>query len=255
MGVLSGKTAVVTGGTSGIGLAIVELFRHEGAVVLFVGRNTKHGAVIERRLNGSRPTDGAPTARFYACDVSDARHIDTTIRAMQADHPVVDILVNNAGANLNAGTVRDVEVDDFNATIATNLTSYVLFARGFVPAMEQRKNGAVVNIASTMGLRGAPGHLSYTVTKGANITLTQSMALDAAAHNVRVNCIAPGLVDTPATHDWIVGVDAAEVKGIPLGRAGTAREIAQAALFLCSDRSHYITGVVLPVDGGMTVGE
>ncbi|MCG8479236.1 MAG: SDR family oxidoreductase, partial [Spirochaetales bacterium] len=77
----------------------------------------------------------------------------------------------------------------------------------------------------------------------------------AAVHNVRVNCIAPGLVDTPATHDWIESVDAAEVKGIPLGRAGTAEEIAWAALFLCSDRAHYITGVVLPVDGGMTVGE
>ncbi|MCG8478199.1 MAG: SDR family NAD(P)-dependent oxidoreductase, partial [Spirochaetales bacterium] len=168
MGVLSGKTAVVTGGTSGIGLAIVELFAHEDAVVLFVGRNTKHGEAIEGRLNGSRPTESAPTVRFYPCDVSDARQIDTTIRAMKDDYPVVDILVNNAGANLKAGTVRDVDVGDFNATIATNLTSYVLFARGFVPAMEERKNGAVVNIASTMGLRGASGHLSYTVTKGAN---------------------------------------------------------------------------------------
>jgi NAD(P)-dependent dehydrogenase (short-subunit alcohol dehydrogenase family) len=182
--------------------------------------------------------------------------VEQTASCILLDFKSVDVLINNAGANFVKGSLEEHTLQLYQKTMDTNMMSYFLFAKFFIPNMVKHETGCVINIASTMGLRGAQDHLAYTISKGANITFTQSLALDYASCGIRINAIAPGLIDTPATEDWIKSQeDPGKAKGVPLGRAGTSEEIAHAAVFLASEEASYITGTVLVVDGGLSVGE
>lgn len=237
----------------GIGKAIVKLMIESGARVVFCGLEQDMG---EAQVQAFEAAGYTGCAIFQYADVSNEADLAALVATTRSHFDSLDILVNNAGAKIRVGDARDHSPQDFEKILQTNLISQFLLVRAFIQEMIDKGSGSIINMGSTMGLRGTPGHLGYAVSKGAIMTLTQSMALDYSPFGIRVNCIAPGLIATPATQSWInEQEDAAQVKGIPMGRAGRPEEIAQVVRFLASDQSSYLTGAIIPVDGGLSVGE
>lgn len=253
-GRLAGKTAIVTGGGSGIGRATALLFAREGAEVL-VGTNTPadHPA-LERdaaELAGSLTT--------LEIDVSvedDARRL---VEAAVSAHGGLDILVNNAGIVSTADAAGETS-ERWQRILDVNLTGMFHCAKHAIPEFQKRGGGSIVNLSSINGIRGNYKLAAYCASKGGVVSLTHSMALDFAPENIRVNCICPGairdtrMVDTVASDAELRGET---LEGLiakhPLGRLGTPDEVAHAVLFLASDEAAFITGVTLPVDGGRSV--
>jgi len=245
------KVVVVTGGASGIGEKIALDFADEGAKVVVADKDFVKAETV---VNSIREKN--KEAIFVVIDVASEEAVEFLVSETKKYFGWADILVNNAGVNLKEGTVLDHKVEEFDRTLAINIRGYFLCAKGFIPGMIRKGKGVIVNIASTMGLRGAKKFVAYSISKGSVITLTQCLAMDHAADNIRVNVVAPGLIETPATEDWIrQQKDPAKVKGIPLGRTGTSKEVAEVVLFLSSEKAAYITGAVLVVDGGLSLGE
>ena len=245
---LQGKTAVVTGGSRGIGRAIALAFAEQGAEVVIVATKCSEAAeavIAELVAKGSN-------ARLYACDVSDPEAVTRVMAQILADYGHVDILVNNAGItrdNLLPG-LGESDIDD---VIDVNLKGTIRVTRAFIRAMAKQRSGVILNISSVVGLMGNSGQTNYAASKAGVIGFTKSVAKEYGRRNIRCNAIAPGYIATEMTA--ALGAEKTEeiAKQLPLGRLGRPEDVAALALFLASDAASYITGEVISVDGGMYI--
>lgn len=246
---LKGKTAIVTGGASGFGAGIAQTFIAEGARVMIAD------------INGEAAQDMATSlgdqASAQQVDVADRASVEAMADAATAAFGTLDILVNNAGVTHLPTPLEDVTEDDFDRVFNVNMKSVYLTARAFVPAMKARGAGAILNVASTAGLSPRPNLNWYNASKGWMITATKTMAVELAPSGVRVNAICPVAGETPLLKSFM-GEDTPEIRAkflstIPLGRFSTPQDMANAALFLCSDEASMITGTALEVDGGRCI--
>jgi meso-butanediol dehydrogenase/(S,S)-butanediol dehydrogenase/diacetyl reductase len=255
MGKLDGKTALVTGGTSGIGAATAALLAAEGASVLITGRRAEHGATVVERIRAA-----GGSAAFQRADHTKARDCERAVAAAVKAFGRIDILFNNAGI-VTSGTAESVSEETWTATLALNVTAVWRMSRLVLPELRRAGGGTIVNNASDWAVVGARNALPYCVSKGAVAQLTRSMALDHAQENIRVNAVCPG--DTyverwdeknyfPKERRKRAKAMRDAVADIPMRRFATADEIARAVLYLASDDSSYVTGQMLVVDGGNT---
>jgi NAD(P)-dependent dehydrogenase (short-subunit alcohol dehydrogenase family) len=250
---LAGKVAIVTGAGSraegiGNGRAAAVLFAREGAKVLVVDRDKDAATATQGMIAG----EGGEAAVFTA-DVTRSEDCRAMVDEAVRRWGRLDILDNNVGIG-SRGTVVEIGEEEWARVMEVNVTSMMLTGKHAVPAMARGGGGAIVNISSISALRPR-GLTAYTASKGAVIALTRAMAIDHAAQGIRVNCIAPGPVYTPMVYAGGMTDDLRERrrKASPLGIEGTGWDIGYAALFLVSDEARYVTGVVLPVDGGVTI--
>src|SRR3954470_17697364 len=251
---LQGKVAVVTGAGSGIGAAIARVFARQGATV----------AAVDREAEAARATSATISAaggRAFAhtCDVSEAAAVDALFRELTAAHPRLDILVNNAGI-AHIGTIEQTTPEDFERLYRVNVFGVYLCARAVVPIMLRQGGGVILNMASIASLIGLPERFAYSMTKGAVLTMTRSIAVDYVKRGIRCNCLCPARVHTPFVDGYLArnypGREAEMMKVLseyqPIGRMGQPEEIAQLALYLCSDEAGFVTGQAYPIDGGVT---
>lgn len=239
---LDGKVAIVTGAAGGIGAAIARAFAGEGAKLVLADVDEARGEALARELQ----------ARFLRTDATDDAQVRALVTAAGAR---VDILVNNAGLPGDDAAFTEVSDALWQRILAVNLTGTFLAMRAAIPVMVAGGGGVIVNNASVLGLVGFANHAAYAASKGGVIALTRQAAVEYGGKGVRANCICPGFVDTPmlAGVKGNVALLGAMLKVLhPLGRLGRAEEIAQAALFLASPRSSFMTGAVIPVDGGFS---
>lgn len=244
--------AIVTGATSGIGAAIARALAAQGHALLLVGRRQAEGAALAEALGAQ-----GNAARFIAADLADRAAPDAIIRAALDAFGRVDVLINNAGM-LKNGRAEDTTDADWDRTMDINLGAVFRLSRAALPALRAQK-GAIVNIASDWALTGARNAVSYAVSKAAVAQLTRCMALDHAAEGIRVNAVCPGDTDTPMLAAGLSGEARAKAlaaygAAIPMGRVGTAEDVARVTAFLASDAAGYMTGALIPVDGGMSAG-
>ncbi|MBE9554951.1 MAG: glucose 1-dehydrogenase [Proteobacteria bacterium] len=249
----SGAAILVTGGTSGIGAAIARAFGDAGASVLLTGRDVERGGEMAADI----VSDGG-VAEFMAADVTDKGACGRLVDATLDRFGRLDVLVNNAGI-VHSGDAVETTDEQWNETIAVNLTAAFRMSRAAIPAMRQQGGGSIVNIASDWALVGGRRAVAYCASKGGLLMMTKAMALDHSQENIRVNAVCPTEIMTPMlTGEFrAAGITdeeglAAVAEAIPMGRVGTPEEVARAVLFLASDQASFITGVGLPVDGGVT---
>jgi len=250
---LAGKVAIVTGAGSrgegiGNGRAAAVLFAREGAKVLLVDQTQKAAEATLEMIRGEKGE-----AEIFEADVTRSADCEAMVADAVRRWGRLDILDNNVGIGGRA-TVVEVDEAEWDHLMKVNVTSMMLTSKHAVPAMVKNGSGAIVNISSISALRPR-GLTPYSVSKGAVIALTRAMAIDHAPQGIRVNCIAPGPVYTPMVYSGGMSADLRERRrrASPLNVEGTGWDIGYAALFLCSDEARYITGVVLPVDGGVTI--
>ncbi len=239
MGELTGKTALVTGGTSGIGRATAAALAREGAHVLISGRSAERGAEVVDSI-----TAEGGEAEFIRADLSSPEDV----RALAARVSEVDILVNNAGV-FPAGPTHELPESAFDETFAVNVKAPFFLTAAIAPRMAARGRGAIINVTTMVAEFGMPGLSAYGASKAATALLTKAWAAEYGPHGVRVNAVSPGPTLTRGTEAMGDGF-AAIVSTIPLGRAAQPEEIAETILFLASDRASYLNGAVVPVDGG-----
>lgn len=236
---LNNKICAVTGASRGIGAAIAKKFLEEGAIVYALSRTAPDYI-----------SEDTPKAIWLSCDVSNEESAEAAINTILAKEGRLDVLVNNAGITRD-GLLMRMKTEDWEAVLATNLNSAFFLSRAAVRSMLKQRSGVILNVSSVVGITGNGGQTNYSASKAGLIGFTKSLAREVASRNVRVNAIAPGFIETSMT-DKIPEEFKQKLKdSIPLGRVGTAEEVAQAALFLCSSMSSYCTGVVLQTDGGM----
>ena len=244
MGSLSGKIAIVTGASRGIGRAIAEVFAREGARVVICGRKQE---TLDRVAG-----EIGPSVKPIACHVGRADQIENMVATTAREFGPADILVNNAATNISFGPCLDVEEAQFDKMIEINVKSAFRLVKAVAPGMCDRGRGSIINIASIAGLRPQLHSLLYSMTKAALIMMTQSYALELGAKGVRVNAIAPGLIQTALSeHYWKDEVQQeAVLQKQPIARLGQPSDIAEVALLLASEKGSYITGQTFTVDGG-----
>jgi len=249
---LQNKSALITGGTSGIGEATALLFAKEGASVAIAGRNETRGHAVTAQI-----LESGGKAIFLRTDVRKAAECDRAVNETIASFGRLDILFNNAGVFF-PHTTLDCSEEEWDLQIDINLKGTFLMAKSALPSMIAQKSGVIINNSSGWGIVGGDAAVAYCASKGGVVLLTKAMAVDHGRQGIRVNCICPGDVETPMLpedakmrgltwEDYIAGC-----ANRPLGRVGTADEIAKAALFLASDDSSFMTGAALVVDGGGT---
>jgi NAD(P)-dependent dehydrogenase (short-subunit alcohol dehydrogenase family) len=248
MNELQGKVAIVTGASSGIGKAACELFAAEGAVVIAADVDDRKGQVVADAVAKS-----GQTCAFVHADVSKESDVEAMIELALSQYGRLDVLFNNAGIEGEQAPTGDATVDNWDRVIAINLKGVFLGMKHGIRAMLRNGGGSIVNNASVAGLVGFAGIPAYCASKGGVVQLTRTAALEYATQGVRVNCLCPGVIDTPMverfTHDNAEAL--AQLTTLePLARLGKPNEVAELALFLASDRSSFITGAVIPVDGG-----
>ncbi|BBX05296.1 SDR family NAD(P)-dependent oxidoreductase [Mycolicibacterium sp. ELW1] len=236
---LSGQTALVTGGTAGIGLACARLLAGAGATVIVTGRDRRRGAAAVGQISGQ--------ASFVAADLSDAGAVQALVDRVGE----VDILVNNAASFPGALTV-DQDLTTFQTTFDTNVRGTYFLTAGLVPGMLRRRRGSIVNITSMVASKGVGGASTYGASKAAVEALTRSWAVEFGPFGVRVNSVAPGPTDTEGVVAQWGDTNDELGRALPLGRTARPEEIANAVLFLASPRSSFITGSTLHADGGGT---
>jgi NAD(P)-dependent dehydrogenase (short-subunit alcohol dehydrogenase family) len=247
---LKDKVALITGGTSGIGEATAALFAEEGAKVAITGRDEKRGhSVVERIVKKGYE------AMFVRCDVRRADECQHSVARAMDRFGKLDILFNNAGV-FYPDTVVDCTEEEWDLQLDINLKGIFLMSKAVLPSMIAQGGGVVINNSSGWGIVGGDSAVAYCASKGGVVLLTKAMAIDHGPHGIRVNCICPGDVDTPMLPEdaRMRGLNWADyLAGCarrPLGRIGTPHEIAEAALFLASEDSSFMTGASLVVDGG-----
>jgi len=240
------KTAIITGGTSGIGLATTKLFLAENFNCVLVGRNENKFLQIKSELQGN--------FEFVSADVGKISDCEKVLQKTLETFGSADVLINCAGI-YTEGAITSVTEKDFDAIFATNVKGTFFMSKIFVEELCKTK-GAIVNVASDAGLKGNYFCALYSASKGAVIAFTKSLALELASFPVRVNCVAPADILTPLTLNQLKnsGETVSDLeKFYPLGRIGKPEEVAQAIYFLASEKSSFITGEILKVDGGLTV--
>ena len=248
---LSGRVALVTGGSRGLGLEIAQGLAEAGASVFLVARREQWltPAVAEMKAGGFN-CDG------MACDVADAAQVQAVVDRAIELFGGLNVLINNAGVTWGA-PIESMPLDKWRAVIDTNLTGAFLFAQAAGRVMLARKGGYIINIASVAGLKGTvdlgPSIAGYVASKGGLIAMTRELAARWGRHGIRVNCIAPGFFPSRMTEKILPVIQAEYEKRLPLGRIGRAGEMKAVAVFLASEASSYITGQTLSVDGGDSV--
>lgn len=251
-GQFTGKTALVTGGGTGIGRAVAIALAAEGCTVTVAGRTL---ATLEDTVRAIRAAGG--NANSSVCDVGDEAAIAETVRAALADSGRLDFAVNSAGIDGgdNAMWTAEYSIEVFDRMIATNVRGMFLSMKYELQQMQRQGYGSIVNVSSGAGLVGVAGYAGYSATKHAEIGMTKSAAIEYAKQGIRINAICPGLVDTPLIAQMLTeSKDFADrlIGSHPLGRIAKTREISDAVVWLCSDKSSYLVGAALPLDGGYT---
>lgn len=238
---LTGKVTLITGATAGIGMATARLFAERGAKLLLTGRNAEAGEALAHELG----------AKFLPTDVTDKDAPAKLIDWAEQTHGRLDVLVNNAGI-LFQGDSQTCSDEQWDLTLAVNVTAVFRLSRAAVDVMARQEGGAIVNVASDWGLVAATQAVAYGTSKGAIVQLTRSMAADHARQGIRINAVCPGDTDTAMLrHEAASEARLLEMaEAIPLGRLGQPRDVAAAIAFLASDDASFITGAMLPVDGG-----
>jgi NAD(P)-dependent dehydrogenase (short-subunit alcohol dehydrogenase family) len=252
---LTGKLAIVTGAGSGIGAAIAELFARQQARVVVVDLDP---AGAGRTVDAVRARGGC--AEPAVCDVADAAQVAALFDRLAAAHARVDILVNNAGI-AHIGTIEHTTEADFDRLYRVNVKGVYLCARHAVPIMARQGGGVILNMASIASLIGLPDRFAYSMTKGAVLTMTRSIAVDYVKQGIRCNCICPARVHTPFVDQYLARHYPGREQEVfaqlsayqPIGRMGTPEEVASLALYLCSDEAAFVTGQAYPIDGGVLV--
>jgi 3-oxoacyl-[acyl-carrier protein] reductase len=242
---LSGKIALVTGASQGIGRACALELAAAGATVALAARNTEKLEAVAAEIAAA-----GGTAKAYALDVASEESIKAAAKAILADHGTVHILVNNAGITKDGLAMR-MKLADFEDVLRTNLTGSFLLTQALISPMMKARWGRIINITSVVGEVGAAGQANYAASKAGMIGLTKSLAREFASRNITVNAVAPGFIETPMTDVLTEAQKAGILAQIPLARYGSDAEIAAAVAFLASESAGYITGHTLDVNGGM----
>jgi NAD(P)-dependent dehydrogenase (short-subunit alcohol dehydrogenase family) len=240
---LAGKVAVVTGGASGIGRATVERFVAEGARVVIADIDEGRGEELAEELGG--------VVAFRRVDVSTAEDVQAAVDLAVEQFGGLDVMFNNAGIGSKFDRLLDNDLDDFDAVMGIDLKGVMLGTQRAARRMAEQGGGAIVNTASIAAITGGAGPIVYRVAKAAVVQFSKSAAIDLAPHGIRVNCIAPGHIPTGITN-YDLGSVIRTMQ--PLQREGQPADVADAVLYLASDRSAQITGIVLPIDGGTSAG-
>ncbi len=251
---LAGKAALITGGGTGIGRACALLFAREGARVAVAGRSAEplRAVVAEIERAGGQ-------ALAVTCDVTQAQQVERAVRATVERFGALNVVVNNAGV-LALGSVEQTPESEWAHVLGVNLIGTFLVSRAALPELRKAGGGSIVNIGSLYGLIGLKNRAAYAASKGGVVQLTRSMALDHAHEGIRVNCVCPAIVETEMIHQVFANqpdpaaLRRQRIEQIPLGRMGRPEDVAQLALFLASDESSWMTGVALPLDGGLSAG-
>jgi 2-keto-3-deoxy-L-fuconate dehydrogenase len=252
---LDGKIAAVTGAGSGIGRAIANTFTNAGARVFVLERDTRAG---EETAADIRAKGGTSTA--IDCDVTSAQSVQAAFGRIDREAPRLDILVNNAGI-AHIGTVEHTSEGDLDRIYAVNVKGLFLCSQAAVARMKRAGGGAILNLASIASLIGLVDRFAYSMSKGAVLAMTRSIAVDFIGDKIRCNCVCPARVHTPFVDGYLKntypGREAEMFKQLseyqPVGRMGTPEEVAALALYLCSDEASFITGQAYPIDGGVLV--
>ena len=250
MGLLTGKTALITGAARGIGKAIALKFASEGADIAFTDLviDEEHGGVAtEREISAL-----GVKVKGYASNAANFAETEEVVHRVKADFGTIDILVNNAGITKDGLMLKMTEAQ-WDAVIAVNLKSAFNFIHACTPIMMRQKGGSIINMSSVVGIHGNASQCNYAASKAGLIALAKSIAQEMGRKGLRANAIAPGFIDTPMTEALPDEVRKEWIERIPLRRGGTVEDIANVAAFLASDMSSYISGQVIQVDGGMNM--
>jgi NAD(P)-dependent dehydrogenase (short-subunit alcohol dehydrogenase family) len=250
---LRDKTAIITGAAAGFGAASAVLFAREGANVVAVDIDRD----LVNRISAEIRKAGGNCLAVVA-DVSLRDRVESVLRSTTERFGRIDILFNNAGI-VPTGKIETLSEEEWDRAMAINVKSMYLLCHAVIPKMKAQGGGVILNTASATALRAVPDRACYTATKAAVIGFTKSMALDYVRDNIRVNCLCPGTVETPSLADRLAAfpdpVEARKnfVARQPMGRFGTAEEVAEAALYLVSPAAGFVTGVAFPIDGGLSI--
>ena len=245
MGLLEGKTALITGAARGIGKAIALKFASEGANIAFTDLAINEETEQEIAALGVK-------AKSYASNAADFAQTEEVVKAVKEDFGSIDILVNNAGITKDGLMLRMTE-QQWDAVIAVNLKSAFNFIHACVPVMMRQRGGSIINMASVVGVHGNAGQANYAASKAGLIALAKSIAQEMGPKGIRANSIAPGFIETAMTAQLSEEIREEWKKKIPLRRGGQVEDIANVATFLASDMSSYVSGQVIQVDGGMNM--
>ena len=246
---LEGKKAVVTGGTRGIGFAVVETFLKNGASVALFGSRQE---TVDKALAKLKEENPDWDVMGLAPDLTDYAAVEAAMAKVTEAFGRIDILVNNAGITKD-GLLMMMKPEDFDAVIAANLRGTFLCMKAVARQMVKQRYGRIVNLSSVVGLRGNAGQVNYAASKAGVIGMTKSLAKELAGRNITVNAVAPGFIDTDMTAALTETAKNAALGSIPMGRMGTPENVAKAVAFLAGEDAGYITGQVLAVDGGMSM--
>lgn len=248
MGLLTGKTALITGAARGIGKAIALKFAQEGANIAFTDLVIDElGQQTEKEIAAF-----GVKAKGYASNAADFAQTEEVVSKVKEEFGSIDILVNNAGITKDGLMLRMTEAQ-WDAVIAVNLKSAFNFIHACTPIMMRQRGGSIINMSSVVGVHGNAGQCNYSASKAGLIALAKSIAQEMGAKGIRANAIAPGFIETAMTAQLPDDVRAEWVKKIPLRRGGTVDDIANTAVYLASDLSSYVSGQVIQVDGGMNM--
>jgi len=245
---LKTKTAIVTGGASGLGLAATRKFVESGVKTIIIGRNEVNLAEVAKELG--------ELCAYKVYDLSNLAGIPAMVNELVAEHGQIDILVNNAGINQKKA-FTEVTDEDFQRIILTNLTSVFALSREVAKFMLEKKEGCIINISSMAAQYGIPLVISYTAAKTGIEGMTKAMAVELSPNGIRVNCVAPGFIATNMSAKALDSDPQRKAKVMsrtPMGKLGVPEDVAEAIYYLSSDAAKYVTGVVLPVDGGNSIG-